>query len=57
MFLCMQVTEKQAHDIAIKVADAVHYMHSQDPVIIHQDLKPQNILVRDSHALIPTLYR
>lgn len=53
----MQLTEKQAHDIAIKVADAVHYMHSQDPIIIHQDLKPPNILVRDSHAVIPTLYR
>ena len=29
----------------MKVTDAVHYMHSQDPIVIHQDLKPQNVLV------------
>ena len=29
----------------MKIADAVHFMHSQDPIVIHQDLKPQNVLV------------
>lgn len=32
-------------DVAIKVIDAVHYMHTHKPIVIHQDLKPQNILV------------
>ena len=31
-------------DIALKIADAVHY-HSNDPIIVHQDLKPKNVLV------------
>ena len=38
-------TDKQALYIAMNIADAVHYMHSQDPIVIHQDLKPQNVLV------------
>ena len=43
--LGFKLSEQQELDIAIKVADAVHYMHSQDPIVIHQDLKPQNVLV------------
>lgn len=31
--------------IAVKVAEGVNYMHSHNPVVIHQDLKPPNILV------------
>lgn len=41
----MQLTDNDAMKIALKVADAVHYMHNHDPIVIHQDLKPQNILV------------
>lgn len=41
----MQLTENIAVQVAVKIADAVHYMHSHNPIIIHQDLKPQNILV------------
>ena len=32
-------------DIALKIIDAVNYMHSHVPIVIHQDLKPQNVLV------------
>lgn len=45
MLSCYQLTDNEALKIAIKVTDAVHYMHSQDPIVIHQDLKPQNVLV------------
>ena len=31
--------------IATKIAHAVQYMHHHDPVVIHQDIKPQNVLV------------
>lgn len=41
----MQLTDHVAIAIAAKVADGVNYMHSHNPVVIHQDLKPQNILV------------
>ena len=47
MILCalLQFTHPMAVEIALKVADAVNYMHSHNPIIIHQDLKPQNVLV------------
>lgn len=41
----MQLTQITAMDMALKIADAVNYMHSHVPMIIHQDLKPQNVLV------------
>ena len=35
----------QALVIGIKITEAVHYMHTHDPIIIHQDIKPHNVLV------------
>ena len=43
-----QLSDEQALPTAIKVAVAVHYMHSQDPIVIHQDLKSQNVLVSNT---------
>ena len=40
-----QGTEEQHQYIAVKIASGVQFMHSQDPVIIHQDIKPLNIMV------------
>ena len=40
-----QLTQITAMDIALKITDGVSYMHSHLPMIIHQDLKPQNVLV------------
>ena len=37
----MQLNDCEATAIAVKIADAVNYMHSNDPMVIHHDLKPQ----------------
>ena len=47
-----QLADKQAVSIASKIADGVHYMHSQDPIVIHQDLKPLNVLVSEHYWYI-----
>lgn len=41
----MQFSRPVAMDVALKIADAVNYMHSNNPIVVHQDLKPQNVLV------------
>ena len=33
-------------NICIQIAKALAYMHGRDPVIIHQDIKPANIMVK-----------
>jgi len=37
--------EKQATGWMVKLCNAVSYLHTQDPPIIHRDIKPQNIKV------------
>ena len=32
--------------IAKQIARALAYMHSRDPIVIHQDLKPASVMVR-----------
>lgn len=45
--------EKQALKYLIEVCGAVSYLHSQDPPIIHRDIKPQNIKVTpDKRAVL-----
>lgn len=39
---CIQVSEIE---IACKIANAIDYMHTHSPIIVHQDIKPQNVLV------------
>ena len=34
-----------AISIALNIVDAVDYMHSNNPTVIHLDLKPANVLV------------
>ena len=41
-----------AMNVALKIADAVKYMHHNDPIIVHQDLKPQNVLVSAGRTTI-----
>ena len=46
MFTLIQLTESDVHFSACKLTDALQYMHHHEPVVIHQDIKPQNVLVR-----------
>ena len=39
------LAEAEAIELISQVADALHYLHSQEPPIIHRDVKPQNIIV------------
>jgi serine/threonine protein kinase len=49
----LQMTLAKFVDIVLKITDAVNYMHSHIPIIIHQDLKPQNVLVSNyNHKLL-----
>ncbi|MGN0336515.1 MAG: protein kinase, partial [Lachnospiraceae bacterium] len=41
------MTEDIARDLAIALAKAMKTLHTSDPVIIHRDIKPKNIIVRD----------
>ncbi|REE80061.1 serine/threonine-protein kinase [Paenibacillus taihuensis] len=35
----------RAVDIGMQLADALHYLHTRNPVIIHRDLKPTNVMI------------
>lgn len=36
-------------DLALKICDVLIYLHEQDPPVIHRDIKPQNVLVRETN--------
>ncbi|MBN1994406.1 MAG: protein kinase [Anaerolineae bacterium] len=47
------LAETQAIKYIIQVADAVSYLHHQNPPIIHRDIKPQNIKITpDNRAVL-----
>ncbi|KIM20944.1 hypothetical protein M408DRAFT_29927 [Serendipita vermifera MAFF 305830] len=43
-----QMSEKERTDLWSGVVDGVAYLHLHEPVIVHGDLKPGNILIDDS---------
>ena len=44
-------TEDIARELAIARAKAMKALHTSDPVIIHRDIKPKNIIVRDDGSV------
>lgn len=42
----MQMTNEKCQFIAKGIANGVQYMHTRKPIIVHQDLKPLNIMVQ-----------
>jgi serine/threonine protein kinase len=40
-----EFTEQQAAQLILQIGGALDYLHRQDPPIIHQDIKPDNILM------------
>ena len=43
--LINRVDEKEAWHFIRDVTEGLHYLHTNDPSIIHQDIKPDNILI------------
>jgi serine/threonine protein kinase len=39
------LSTQQQIEIALKIAEGMEYLHTRDPMIVHRDLKSNNILV------------
>lgn len=47
-------TEEEAWKLIADIADGIAYLHKINPPIIHQDIKPDNILIDDSGKFLLT---
>ena len=47
-------TEKEAWELLRDTANALAYLHAKEPPIIHQDIKPANILISDDGSYMLT---
>ena len=39
------ISSYNVHQLIIQVTQAVCYMHGKNPIVVHYDLKPRNVLV------------
>lgn len=46
-----ELTTQDAVGICLKLADILEYLHGQTPPVIHRDIKPQNIVVREDGSI------
>jgi serine/threonine protein kinase len=49
-----QMDEASAWRFLHDVASGLDYLHSQEPAVIHQDIKPDNIMMDDNHNFLIT---
>ena len=47
----IHLNEKEVENIAQQILEILKYLHSLDPPVIHQDIKPRNI-IRDDNGKI-----
>lgn len=47
-----KLTEEETADIAIKLAKAMQTIHQMEPPVIHRDIKPQNIIIREDGSIV-----
>ncbi|HEX8531054.1 MAG TPA: serine/threonine-protein kinase, partial [Cytophagales bacterium] len=47
-------SEDEAAALLVQLADALAYLHSRNPAIIHQDIKPDNVLIDEDGNFVLT---
>ena len=53
----MQMDDAQKLFIVIQIAQALFYLHTANPALVHSDVKPSNILVRPLFKLYYNMCR
>lgn len=46
-----KMTEEKTADIAIKLVHAMKTLHNLEPPVIHRDIKPQNIIIKEDESI------
>jgi serine/threonine protein kinase len=49
-----EVSEQEAWQILLDIASGLEYLHSQEPPVIHLDIKPDNVLISSSGRYLLT---
>ena len=47
-----RLTEQVASNVALQIAETLHYLHSCNPPVIYRDLKPSNVILEPSGHVI-----